>query len=66
MRAFFQPNRPGFGRFTRRSALTWLTLTMFYVGGLLFFLLAILLVWVFVVSMRRRRAYERGEYDPND
>ena len=39
---------------------------MFYVGGLLFFLLAILLVWVFVVSMRRRRAYERGEYDPND
>jgi hypothetical protein len=39
---------------------------MYYVGGLLFFAIAVLVIVVFVMSMRRRRAYERGEYEPND
>jgi len=31
----------------------------YYVGGLLFGLVAILLIWVFIVTRRRRRDYER-------
>jgi len=37
-----------------------------YVGMFLFAALAVLVVIAFVVSMRRRRAYERGEWEPGD
>jgi hypothetical protein len=43
----------------------WLTGAM-YVGLFLFFAIAVLVVVVFAVSIRRRRLYERGEYEPND
>jgi hypothetical protein len=37
-----------------------------YVGMFLFAGLAVLVVVVFVISIRRRRAYERGEWEPGD
>jgi hypothetical protein len=37
-----------------------------YVGLFVFFALAVLVVVVFAITMRRRRAYERGEWEPND
>jgi ABC-type multidrug transport system permease subunit len=43
----------------------WLTGAM-YVGLILFFAIAVLVVVVFAVSVKRRRQYERGEYEPND
>ena len=33
---------------------------------LIFAILAFILVGAYAAQMRRRRAYERGEYDPDD
>lgn len=37
-----------------------------YVGLLAFIAIAILVVVAFVTMQKRRRAYERGEWEPND
>lgn len=37
-----------------------------YVGLFAFFAIAVLVVVVFISMQKRRRAYERGEYEPND